>query len=249
MAAILTKMLLCVCILQLNWISPILRWEDFFLSKDRRRNLTNFSDKRRYHMMVFWVLFLSITFVSVLNGRSVVLSIPGLLNQLLSEEIPRVSVSAGLSALSMWCQWSVVVDSRISSVRLPTWMGNLLQELSHWRTVVLSVHMKISVTLKIRSFKISSFKRIARRAAWCSNFVIESVFIGATGALPKTKATSVWCELASRARRKATAQQKSCELSPNMWSSIRSKVSVKWLRGFVREPNKWRPECHSRSCF
>ena len=174
---------------------------------------------------------LSITLVLGLNGQSVVLSILGPLTQLLSlrasEEIPRVPVSAGLSPLSMWCHWSVVVESRISPVRLPTKTGSLLQEWSHWRTVVLSVHKKISVTSKARPLKISSFKRVARRAAWSSNFGIESAFIGATRALLNTKANSVWWELASRARRKATAQKTSCELSPNIGSSIRPKGSVK----------------------
>ena len=176
-------------------------------------------------------LILSITLVSRLNGQSVVLSILGPLTQLLSlmssEEFPRVPVSAGISPLSMWCHWSVVVDSRFSPVRFPTKTGNLFQELSHWRAVVLSVHMKKSVTLKVKSFKISFFKRVARRAIWSSYFGIDSAFIGATRALPNTKANSVWCELASRARRKATAQKTSCELSPDMWSSIRSKGSVK----------------------
>ena len=58
-----------------------------------------------------------------------------------SEEIPRISVSAGLSPLKTWRHSSIVTDSRISPTRLAMNTRKMSLELSHCKTVVLPVHM------------------------------------------------------------------------------------------------------------
>ena len=203
-----------------------------FVGKTQVTNVEAFSRQVSISHEGLFSRSLLIIFVSGLKGQSIVLSILGPLSQMVSlrvsEEIPRVPVSAGLSPLSIRCYWSIVVDSRISAVQLPTNTGNLLHELSHCRTVVLSVCIKTSGTSNVRPFEISFFKLVARRAAWSFSFgIIKSAFLGATRGLPNTKALSILCKLVTRARRKETAQNTSCELSPNMWSSIRSKSLVK----------------------
>ena len=88
---------------------------------------------------------LLITRSSGINGQSVVLRMLGPITQLLSlrasEEIPRVSVSAGLSPLRTWCHSSIVAASRIVPKRLATNTGNFSVEFSHCKSVVLSVHI------------------------------------------------------------------------------------------------------------
>ena len=87
---------------------------------------------------------------------------------------------------------------------------------------MLSVHMNVFNTGMVRALRTSSFKRVASNAACSSSFGMESAFMGATLAFPKTKATCVSSEVFTRARRKATAQKISSELSPNMCNSTQS---------------------------
>ena len=144
----------CFCPFEFyNWIEclPFSEWKILSV-KTSTTKFDQFSRQRSISHKSAVSLILSITLVSGLEGQSVVLSMLGPSTQLpslrASEEIPRVPVSAGLSPLSMWCHWSVVVDSRVSPVRLPTKTGNLLQKLRHWRLVVLINHMNMSVTSK-----------------------------------------------------------------------------------------------------
>ena len=109
-----------------------------------------------------------ITCSSGLNGQSVVLIMLGPITQLLSlrafNEIPRVPVSAGLSRLRTWCHSSIVVDSRISPTRLATntgIFGSEVQPLQNCSTICPHVDM----ILTVRAVIISSFSRVASRAA------------------------------------------------------------------------------------
>ena len=82
--------------------------------------------------------------------------------------------------------------------------------------------MNVFDTGMVGALRTSFFKRVASNAACSSSFGIESAFMGATLAFPKTKAISVSSEVFTRARRKATAQKTSSELSPNMCNSTQS---------------------------
>ena len=88
---------------------------------------------------------LLITSSSAINGQSVALRMLGPITQLLSlraiEEIPRVSVLAGLSPLRTWCHSSIVVDSRILPTRLAKNTGIFSVGINHCKTVVLLVNM------------------------------------------------------------------------------------------------------------
>ena len=81
---------------------------------------------------------------------------------------------------------------------------------------MLSIHMNVFDTGMVKTLRISSFKWVASNAAYSSSFGMESAFMGATLAFPKTKATCVSSEVFTRARRKATAQKTSFELSSNV---------------------------------
>ena len=70
---------------------------------------------------------------------------------------------------------------------------------------MLSVHMNVFDTGMVRALRTSSFKRVPSNAARSSSFGMESPFMGATLAFPKTKATCVSSEVFTRARRYATA--------------------------------------------
>ena len=130
------------------------------------------------------------------NGNCLVLRKSGPLNQLLdcktSKDIPRVPESAGLSLEATWFHSSTLVCSKISHTRFATNMGCLLVELSHYKTVVLSVHIITLLTCTVRARQISCFNRATSRAACSSSFGIVITFIGATRALPRTIVSSVF---------------------------------------------------------
>ena len=133
-----------------------------------------------------------------------------------SAEIPLNSLSTGISLLS-----------KASPFRFATKLGCLLPEFNQWSTVVLSVHKKVFYTGPFRALSLSSFKRLASNAACCSSCGMESAFMGATLAFGKTKETCVSSELFTWARKKASAQNASSELSPNLCNSTHSTGAVK----------------------
>ena len=107
----------------------------------------------------------------------------------------------------------MVVLSRISPIQFAPNVGCLLPE---------NNHCSVFDTGMFRALRMSSFKPVAINAACSSSFVFESAFMGATLAIPKTKATCVSSEVVTRARRKATAQKKlllsfhrTCVTEPN----------------------------------
>ena len=167
------------------------------------------------------------------NGNSLVFKKSGPLTQLLdcktTADIPRVPASAGLSLEATWSHSSTLVCSKISQTRFAINIRCLDAELSHCKTVVLSVHMKTLLTFTVRARQISCFNRVASSAACNSSFGTVMTFIGAKRALPRTNASTVGgpFEVVTRARRIATALKTSCELSPNMCSSRCSKFPEK----------------------
>ena len=188
------------------------------------------------------------------NGNSFVLKKSGPVTQLLgcksAADIPRVPASAGLSLEAMWFYWSTLVCSKNSHTLFAPNIGCLLVELSHCKTVVLSVHIKTLLTCTVRARQMSCFNRAASKAACSSSFGSVITFIGATRALPRTNASSFWgpLELVTRARRNATALNTSCELSPNMCSCSQVLiVSGKVLLGIVISASLDSSTLHSRN--
>ena len=74
-------------------------------------------------------------------------------------------------------------------------MECFVEELSHCKTVVLSVHMESLLTFTVRALQISHFNRAASSAACNSSIGTVISFIGATRALPTTNASTVWGRL------------------------------------------------------
>ena len=93
----------------------------------------------------FDISLLLITSMLGSNGNSLVLKKSEPLTQLLdcktSADIQRVPASAGLSLVATWFHSSTLVCSKISHTRFATNIGCLLLELSHCKTVVLSVYI------------------------------------------------------------------------------------------------------------
>ena len=167
------------------------------------------------------------------NGNYLVLKKSRPLTQLLdcktSADIPWVPASAALSVEATWFHSSTLVCSKTSHTRFATNIGCLLVELSHYKTVVLSVHIKTLLICTVGARQMSCFNRAASSAACSSSFGTAMTFIGATRALPRRNASAVWgpLEVVTRARRNATALKTSCELSPNKCSSRCSKFPEK----------------------
>ena len=86
---------------------------------------------------------------------------------------------------------------------------------------MLSVHMNVFDTGMVRALRTSFFKRVASNAACSSSFGMESAFMGATLAFPKTKATCVLKEVFTRARKKLQHKKlllsyhRTCVTQPN----------------------------------
>ena len=102
--------------------------------------------------------------------------------------------------------------------------------------------------LKVFLFKdslISSLRRLISNAACNSSLGIEKFFIGATLAFPKTKAIFVSFVTRERPRRKATKQNTSRELSPNICSTIWSTGVSKKQRAIFSRPIISKPVCQS----
>ena len=131
-------------------------------------------------------------------------------------DIPRVPASAGLLLEAIWFRSFTLVCSKISQTLFAINIESLVEELSHCNSLVLSVHMKTLLNFTVR----------ASSAACNSSFGYVINFIGPTRGLPRTNASSVWCQLevVTRAQRNATPLKTSCELSPNMCSSRCSKL-------------------------
>ena len=112
-----------------------------------------------------------------------------------SKEIDRISVSAGLSPLKTWRRSSIVTDSRISPTRLAMNTRNLSLEFSNCKTVVLPVHVWTWLILTVSAFSISSFSRVAGRAAvfrFCANSRIASRMQDSTAQKRSNKWSSIW---------------------------------------------------------
>ena len=133
-------------------------------------------------------------------------------------------------------------------------------ELFQWKTVVLSIHVNTWLTVTVRSCVIALFNRAAVRAACNSSVGTLITFIGATCALTKTKASSVFSlpvGVVPQARKNATALKMSWELSANIWYSNYQRVRKRNLEVFccfrasARPPSKpkvfWL--CHVGSCY
>ena len=100
-----------------------------------------------------------------------------------------VAISAGLLFIETWFHLSIVVRSKISAMRLATKTRCLRLDCNQWRTVVLSVHVYTRCTLTVIASNTRTSCRPASKAAWISSNGLDSAFIGATLALPKTKAS------------------------------------------------------------
>ena len=109
--------------------------------------------------------------------------------------------------------------------------------------------MKTLLTFTVRARQVTCFNRAVSSAACSSSFGIVITFIGATRALPRTNASSVWgpLEIFSRARRNATALKASCKLSTNMCSSSCSKFPEKYLLVIVISASLGSSALHSRN--
>ena len=130
-----------------------------------------------------------------LKGHLSVFRNSGPFNQLLcrraSPDKPLVRSSAGLSADWTWYHSPAVVSSSISATWFASNTGCFSRECSYWRTVVLPVHMNVLSICKV-SARCTSFLNLAASNAACSSSLwMVDAFIGATSALPNSKAISV----------------------------------------------------------
>ena len=155
------------------------------------------------------------------NGNCLILRNSGPNNQLFdcktSTDIPRVAASVGLSLEATWFHSSTLVCSKISQTQFEINIGCLVVELSHCKTVVLSVHVKNLLTFTVRARQVSCLSRTANSAACNSRFETVITFMGATRVLSWTISSSVWGpQVVTRARRNATELKSSCELPPNI---------------------------------
>ena len=139
------------------------------------------------------LIFLTIS-VGGWKGQSDVLTKSGPFNKLLSRKtlaaIPRVLAATGFSAGWTWFHSFLAVDSKISALRCATNTNCLSLQCSHWKTIVLSVHMMVLSICIVKVQWTSTLGRWARTAACNSSFGIVSASIGAARTLPITKASS-----------------------------------------------------------
>ena len=195
-------------------------------------------------------MFLTISMLGS-NGSSLVLKKSEPHTQLLdsktSADIPQVPASAGLSLETTWFHLSTIMCSEFSHTRFAINIGYLLVEWSHCKTVVLLVHIKTLLECTVRAWQMFCFNRAASKAACSCSFGIVITFIGATRALPRTNASSVWGPLEVVTRRNATTLKTSCGLSPNMCSSRCSKFPEKELLGIVISASLGSSTLHSRN--
>ena len=123
------------------------------------------------------------------NGQRDFLKKMGPLTQQFSQSalagIPRVPVSAGLSAVGAWYHSSTVIDSKISLTLLATKTGFLSSVWSHCKTVLLSDHMNVWAIWMFEAFWMSSLSQVANKAASSSSLDIDKAFVWATQSFMK----------------------------------------------------------------